>query len=94
MSKREIVSPVSWRGATIQQLKKWRAEIDAEIAILDERPKQPTESQNEQNPQDSDRPCYRNPANQFERWHGRGKRPRWLNDWIAQGKDIEELRVN
>lgn len=34
---------------------------------------------------------YRNPANPDQGWSGRGRKPQWALDWIAQGKPIEEL---
>lgn len=34
---------------------------------------------------------YRNPANPDQGWSGRGRKPQWALDWIAQGKSLEEL---
>lgn len=34
---------------------------------------------------------YRNPANPDQGWSGRGRKPQWVHDWLAQGKAIEEL---
>lgn len=34
---------------------------------------------------------YRNPANPDQGWSGRGRKPQWVHDWLAQGKPIEEL---
>ena len=34
---------------------------------------------------------YRNPANPDQGWSGRGRKPQWVLDWIAQGKPLEEL---
>lgn len=36
---------------------------------------------------------YRNPANPQQGWSGRGRKPQWALDWIAQGKALEELAV-
>lgn len=36
---------------------------------------------------------YRNPANTDQGWSGRGRKPQWALDWIAQGKSLEELAV-
>lgn len=36
---------------------------------------------------------YRNPANPDQGWSGRGRKPQWALDWLAQGKSIEELAV-
>ncbi|MDV7392951.1 H-NS histone family protein, partial [Arthrospira platensis SPKY1] len=34
---------------------------------------------------------YRNPANPEQGWSGRGRKPQWALDWIAQGKSLDEL---
>lgn len=34
---------------------------------------------------------YRNPANPEQTWGGRGKRPRWLTDLLAGGRQLAEL---
>lgn len=36
---------------------------------------------------------YRNPANPDQGWSGRGRKPQWALDWIAQGKALDELAV-
>jgi DNA-binding protein H-NS len=36
---------------------------------------------------------YRNPADASQGWTGRGRKPRWVEDWIAGGKSIDELLV-
>lgn len=36
---------------------------------------------------------YRNPANQEQGWSGRGRKPQWALDWLAQGKSLDELAV-
>ena len=38
-------------------------------------------------------PKYRNPANENETWSGRGKQPRWLAAYTAQGRALEEFRI-
>lgn len=37
---------------------------------------------------------YKNPENPNQTWSGRGRRPRWINEWIENGGDIEDLRVS
>jgi DNA-binding protein H-NS len=37
---------------------------------------------------------YSNPANPFQTWSGRGPRPKWLNQAIATGKTLEDLRID
>jgi DNA-binding protein H-NS len=36
---------------------------------------------------------YRNPANSEQGWSGRGKRPRWIEEALSQGKTLESLLV-
>lgn len=36
---------------------------------------------------------YANPANRAETWSGRGRKPRWFAEAIAQGKSPDELSV-
>jgi DNA-binding protein H-NS len=36
---------------------------------------------------------YVHPANLGFSWSGRGKRPRWVNEWISSGKSLDQLRV-
>ena len=36
---------------------------------------------------------YVNPTDPEQTWSGVGSRPRWVRDWIAAGRDLEELKV-
>lgn len=36
---------------------------------------------------------YRNPDNPWKLWNGRGRRPKWINQWLASGRLLEELKV-
>jgi len=36
---------------------------------------------------------YMHPANPGLAWSGRGKRPRWVNEWVSSGKSLDQLRV-
>jgi DNA-binding protein H-NS len=37
---------------------------------------------------------YRNPDNPVETWAGRGRKPKWVEDRIAQGASLEDLLIN
>ena len=39
------------------------------------------------------KPKYRNPDNPEQTWTGRGRRPRWVEDCLENGKDLEELVI-
>lgn len=34
---------------------------------------------------------YRHPQNSAQTWAGRGKRPRWVNEWLSTGGSLEAL---
>lgn len=36
---------------------------------------------------------YSNPADQSQTWTGRGRKPQWVQDWLAQGKPLAELEI-
>lgn len=36
---------------------------------------------------------YRNPDNQWELWNGRGRKPKWIKEWLKRGYKLEELEV-
>lgn len=38
-------------------------------------------------------PKYANPADPSQTWSGRGRKPQWVHDAIAAGKDISELEI-
>lgn len=37
--------------------------------------------------------AYANPENSEETWSGRGRRPRWVNDALAAGRSLEDLKA-
>jgi len=38
-------------------------------------------------------PKYIHPANASLTWTGRGKRPRWVNEWLESGKTLDQLKA-
>ncbi|MBN8443311.1 MAG: H-NS histone family protein [Thauera sp.] len=36
---------------------------------------------------------YRHPEDASKGWSGRGRKPQWAMDWVAQGKSLDELAV-
>jgi DNA-binding protein H-NS len=36
---------------------------------------------------------YRHPENATQTWAGRGKRPRWVNEWLNAGGSLEALLI-
>ena len=39
-------------------------------------------------------PAYRNPRNSAETWTGRGRKPSWLREALANGIRLEDLAIN
>jgi len=38
-------------------------------------------------------PRYRDPANPFNTWSGRGKRPDWLRAYLEQGAQLSDFEI-
>jgi DNA-binding protein H-NS len=38
-------------------------------------------------------PKYRNPDNQTEVWSGRGRKPKWVEEKLTSGTQLEDLRI-
>ena len=38
-------------------------------------------------------PQYRNPADPDQTWTGKGRKPNWVNDALASGKTMEDLKI-
>ncbi len=36
---------------------------------------------------------YQNPANPLDRWTGRGMQPKWLREFVEQGRQVEEFAI-
>jgi len=36
---------------------------------------------------------YRNPADPTQTWSGRGRKPRWINEAAAAGRDLSEFEI-
>lgn len=39
------------------------------------------------------KPKYRDPNNPSRTWTGRGRRPRWVDEALAQGKTLDDLMI-
>jgi DNA-binding protein H-NS len=38
-------------------------------------------------------PKYQNPDNPGERWSGRGRKPKWVEEKLAQGRELADLAI-
>jgi DNA-binding protein H-NS len=36
---------------------------------------------------------YVNPENVAQQWHGRGAKPKWLREWLAAGKSLDQVLI-
>ena len=36
---------------------------------------------------------YRHPSNDSLQWTGRGRQPKWVQDWVASGQSLDAIRV-
>ncbi|WP_211451745.1 H-NS family nucleoid-associated regulatory protein [Collimonas antrihumi] len=36
---------------------------------------------------------YRHPSDALLQWTGRGRQPKWVQDWVASGKSLDAIRV-
>lgn len=50
-------------------------------------------SRNSEKPARNAAPKYRNPHDQFRTWSGIGRKPKWVEEWLAAGKPISELEI-
>jgi DNA-binding protein H-NS len=38
-------------------------------------------------------PKYKNPADASQTWTGKGRKPNWVNDALAAGKNMDDLKI-
>ncbi len=38
-------------------------------------------------------PKYRNKSDPEQTWSGRGRKPRWVSDYLAQGGDLQDIAI-
>lgn len=36
---------------------------------------------------------YRSPSDALLQWTGRGRQPKWVQDWVASGRSLDEIRI-
>ncbi|CAB3802619.1 hypothetical protein LMG28614_05658 [Paraburkholderia ultramafica] len=83
------------QSASDEQLADFRAAIAAEI-----RRRQALKASEMQKTKMSrlteasaDKVKYRDPKNQFNTWSGRGRKPDWLRKFVADGGNIDDIKV-
>lgn len=94
--------------ATTDKLKEWRQAIDSELKKREGRERAEARKKIKElaeahgidlatlAPSGSGKqePKYRNPNDQFQTWSGVGRKPKWVEEWLAAGKPLEELAIN
>lgn len=38
-------------------------------------------------------PKYKNPADDSQTWTGRGRKPKWVEEWLNSGKSLDDLAI-
>lgn len=69
---------------------------DAEAAgvSLDEvLSRKPNRKRQQRRSRRSQTPMYVHPDDASKTWNGRGRRPGWIEEYLASGRELEELRV-
>lgn len=102
---------IDLENLSLDELKKLRKEVDAEIRTFNDRKKRKALAEVEAfarerglNPADLSeiakrrtrkpaKPKYAHPDNPEQTWSGRGRRPRWLEEALAQGKTLEDMAI-
>jgi DNA-binding protein H-NS len=83
------------RSSSDAQLAEYRAALDAEIRRRDALKAKEMEH-TQLSPlagNRDDKVKYRDPKNQFNTWSGRGRKPDWLRKFLADGGNIEDVKV-
>lgn len=103
MNDRKDISPDTLKAMSPDELRELKSLIDAELKKREAKEKQEArrrilEIANTHGINIADLASkehqYRNPDNQWEVWNGRGRKPRWVKEWLAKGKKLEELEVS
>lgn len=98
----------SLQAATTETLKEWRQSIDSELKKREARDRAEARRKIKEladahgidlatlAPAGGGKaePKYRNPNDQFQTWSGVGRKPKWVEAWLAAGKPLEELAIN
>ena len=97
----------SFQNATTEVLKEWRQAIDSELRKRESRERADARKKIKEladthgidlaslaAASGKHEPKYRNPNDQFQSWSGVGRKPKWVEQWLAEGKALEELEIN
>lgn len=98
----------SLQNATTDSLKEWRQAIDSELRKRESRERAEARKKIKElaeahgidlaslAPAGNGKPApkYRNPNDQFKTWSGVGRKPKWVEQWLAAGKPLEDLAIN
>jgi DNA-binding protein H-NS len=96
------------QNATTETLKDWRQAIDSELKKREARERAEARKKIKELAEahgidlatlapsgiSKSEPKYRNPNDQFQTWSGIGRKPKWVEEWLAAGKPLEELAIN
>jgi DNA-binding protein H-NS len=94
--------PVDLKGMTIEQIRAHRAKLDEEIRKREEELRADAERQILALASSHDIDLaklarsvriYRNPDDPWDTWNGKGRKPKWVQKWLAAGRSLEELEA-
>lgn len=94
---------------SLEELKTLRKDVDAAIASFEQRKKAEARAALEEKAKELGFSLdeilrvkgrkgkvaakYRNPENPSQTWSGRGRRPKWLEEALASGSDLDDLLI-
>lgn len=93
------------QNATTTELEKWRGDIDSELQKREAKERADAKRKilelagthgidlSELSNKAIGDAKYRNPDNPFEAWSGRGRKPKWVKEWLDKGASLDELVI-
>lgn len=92
----EFDTLVSWRQAIDTEIKRREAKqkADAKRKIKELAETYGIDLETLKGSQTQSKVRYRNPANQFETWSGKGRQPKWVKAWLEAGNKLDDLEVS
>ena len=82
------------RREALKAVEKAAAEFGyALVELTPEKKTRTTKKGTKAKPRAKAKPKYRNPADPTQTWSGRGRKPLWINEALANGADITDLEI-
>ena len=91
-----MTSGICTRGSSTFLIENWRTEkrkLEDQLDELGRRFGGSPKDIPQRRPYPKVEPKFRNPNDPSETWSGRGKTPRWMIEMIADGRSIDDFRI-